>query len=276
MVDTNQNIVPDFNVDDHIVSDDIWETIEQEITSVVAEIDAGTELTPQDVKRVRSLRNQIDDYVKSFNRAMVSAQKDYKASVQRMLDDLGYDRIESYIKMKRSEQTAAENERVQEKLDTFTTIVNDAVQNTTVVKDVIPSSDIVSLFYNRFEKLKSGAKSKMVSDWIPYRAVVDANLETVDALLQENPAIRILPSMSMTMKAITNFLRTGDDTSLQNITEVMKQDKPLLEQAVLRQQMHTKADALNMIKEVYESEATDTDKIDNISKIMGVASQLPH
>lgn len=274
MSEQHNVIVPDIDVNNHILGVDMWQSIEAEIQSVLAEIDAGTELTPNDVKRVRSFKNQIDEYVRAFNRALASAQKTYKESVQQKLDSLGYGRIEAYILEQRAKQTALETERINTKLNIFTEIVNLAVQETTFMKETVLAQNIVPMFYNRFEKVKSGAKTKMINDWEPYRTVIKANLAVVDKILEDNPVVRVLPTHSATMQAIISYLRTGDDSVLENIKDVMQHDIPLLEQMALRKQILTKADALSLIAQVATGEGTDSEKIDNIAKIMAIATTL--
>lgn len=274
MSEQHHVIVPDIDVDSHIVGADFWQSIESEIQSVITEIDAGTELTPNDVRRVRSFKNQIDEYVKTFNRALTSAQKGYRESVQQRLSTLGYDRIETYVLEQRAKQTALETERVTSKLEAFTEIVNTAMQETNFVKDTILSNNVVPMFYNRFEKVKSGAKAKMIKDWEPYRTVIKANLTVVDEFLESNPVVRILPTHSSTMQAIINYLRTGNDAALDGIESIMENDVPLLEQMALKQQIPTKADAVSLITQVSTGDGSDSDKIANIAKIIAVATTL--
>lgn len=274
MSEQHHVIVPDIDVSNHIVGADFWQSIDAEIQSVIAEIDAGTELTPNDVKRVRSFKNQIDEYVKTFNRALTSAQKGYRDSVQQKLSSLGYDRIEAYVLEQRTKQTSLETERVNSKLEAFTEIVNNAMQETSHVKNTILSNNVVPMFYNRFEKVKSGAKAKMINDWEPYRTVIKANLAVVDELLESNPVVRILPTHSATMQVIISFLRTGNDAVLDGIEDVMQRDVPLLEQMALKQQIPTKADAVSLIAQVSASDDSDSEKIDNIAKIIAVATTL--
>lgn len=274
MSEQHNVIVPEIDVNSHIVGTDFWQSIEAEIQAVITEIDAGTELTPNDVKRVRSFKNQIDEYVKEFNRALTSAQKNYRESVQQRLDSLGYHRIEAYVLEQRAKQTALETERINSKLQTFTEIVNLAMQETQFVKQTALAENVVPMFYNRFDKVKSGAKAKMINDWEPYRTVIKANLSVVDKFFGENPVVLMLPTHSATMQAIISYLRTGDDSVLENIKDVMQHDVPLLEQMVLRKQISTKADALFHIAKVATGDGTDSEKIDNIAKIMAIATTL--
>jgi len=274
MSESHEVIVPDIDMNSYLVGSDFWQSIETEIQSVIAEIDAGTELTPDDVKRVRSFKRQIDEYVKSFNRALTSAQQEYRESVKQRLSSLGYDRIDAYILEQRNKQTKLETERINSKLNIFTEIVNQAMQETRVVKTTALAGNVVPMFYNRFEKVKSGAKSKMINDWEPYRTVIKANLKVVDEFLTKNPVVCVLPTHSATMQAIITFLRTGDDSSFDRIDDIMQNDVPLLEQIALKQQIPTKADALSLIAQVANGDGTDDEKLANISKIMAVATTL--
>lgn len=94
-MNTLQAPVP--NAADHSVSADLWQRLADEIKLVSDRIDAGEELVPEDVANIRKLKNQVDNYVTGFNRAMTNAQAEYRKMVNRELSELGFDRIEQFV-----------------------------------------------------------------------------------------------------------------------------------------------------------------------------------
>ena len=123
-------VAPVLDASEYTVSGAVWEALTDEINVVVSRIEAGEELVPEDVARVRQLKNQVDSYLSAFNKAMRTAQANYKELLANQLQQLGYNKIDDYIQMQRKKQTDEQNQRLLTKQTTFNNLVAEALENT--------------------------------------------------------------------------------------------------------------------------------------------------
>lgn len=271
-------ITPTFNVDDYTITSELWSSLKAEIQTVVTEIDSGAELLPEDVKRVRALRKQVDEYVAEFGRAMRKTQDVYKSAVAQQLTSLGYDKVETYITSQRKKQDEEVNARTAEKMQKLADIVATAMNATDVLKTTVLATELLPTFHIRFPKVKSGAKDKDITDWEPYETIITKNLELVDKFLQdENYAdARYLPVYSQTMQQLLRYFKDGNVEHLSSMKAVYANDAPILEELFLRKNITTKAQAITLINQI-TSGAIDMgvqETLLQISKIVNVAISL--
>lgn len=267
-------IVPNINPTDHVVEMEVWQALEAEIKHVSNRIELGEDLQPEDVKNVQSLRKQVDDYVTSFNRSMRATQAEYKEAIAEKLDGLGYTVIENYVTEQRTKQKDIQNKRSTDKLNKLTEIINELVGETDVIKDTALASELLPAFYDRFPIIKSGAQSKNIQDWEPYKQVIKANLTMVDTFLQDEKYLiaRRLPINSKTMQQLLQYIRSGDIERLATMEDIFKSDRAILEDMLLRNNIKTHQDAIAMIKELTQRDECDTtETLVNISKVVAIA-----
>lgn len=270
-------IVPNIDPRNHAVTTELWQSLVKEVEKVSEEINSGVELKPQDVKRAQSLHKQVGEYVTGFNRTMRSAQKEYKASVEERLKELGYGVIENYVQEQRQKQTDEQNKRSSDKLDQLTKIVEEEVSNTIAVKNTVLEDEMFPAFYDRFPIIKSGAKNKMITDWEPYRQVVKTNLEMVDSFLQDEKyqVAQRLPIHSKTMQQLLQYIRTGDIEKLANMKDIFMSDRGVLEDLILKENLKTQKDAIDMIGGLISGDTDNTEEtLINISKVVAIALTL--
>lgn len=277
VVEVRPALIPALNVDEYEVSDDLWTSLTNEINTVVTRIDNGDELTPEDVKNVRSLKKQVDEYLTSFNKAMRSAQETYKQKIAQQLGTLGYSRIETYINEQKTRESAVQNERVSAKMNKFVEIVNEVLADTTYVKDTVLAPEMVTLLYSRFPILKSAAKTSTVSDWGPYKTLVTTNLTMLDTFFGDEAfkGATQLPISSATIQQLMKYLRGGDINDLKEMRTIFAKDAPYFEALKLRQAVTSKQVALDMIAQIVSESSDSADvKLANISRLISVAMTL--
>lgn len=271
-------IVPDINLNDHAISNEVWESFQAEIMSVTTQINSGVELEPDDVKRVQSLKREVDEYITSFSREMRATQASYKNAILARLNTIGYATVEAYIAKKRTEQTVEQNLRAAEKLQALTLIVNTIVAELPVLRDTVLAPELVPAFLSRFPKIKSSAKSNDITDWDVYGLVIKTNLELVEKFLNAEHFIdvRRLPIGSQVIQQILRYIRTGQDDLFRNMKELLVADQYILDDLNLRAMITNREHALTFIKE-YSQNSVDstTETLQNISKLVALALSLP-
>ena len=184
MSNANQNgliVAPVPNSADYTVSAEVWSALAAEINAVSKRIDDGEELTPEDVVNVRGLKKQVESYLTLFNKAMRDAQADYKGLVARQLEQLGYGKIESYIQEQRKKQTDEQNERLAEKQQKLRELVSEKLEGTKVLKSTSLAGELLPAFVHRFPNVNSSAKTKEITNWEPYGAVIRMSMVMLDS-----------------------------------------------------------------------------------------------
>lgn len=250
----NEFLAPVPSASDYTVSADLWQRLEAEIQSVSARIEGGDELTPDDVKNVKALRNQVESYVTDFGRAMKSAEAEYKRMVNQRLNDLGYNVIEEFTAKKRQEQKSLENGRITAKMENLKTIVDGLLARTSKLKDLPMSKELLPAFTARFPNVQSGAKSKDINDWKPYFAVIQRVLNIMDTFFcdpkYEDAAL--LPLHSGTIRELLSYARDGKEEHIANVVARFREDQTIIETEKLKQELKTKADGIEHIQNILE------------------------
>ena len=266
--------VPDAS--EFTVSSRVWDTLTQEVNAVVARIDAGEELVPEDVVEVRSLVKQVESYLTMFNRAMRDAQATYKQLVAKQLESLGYGRIENYIREQREKQSREQNERIAEKQARLQEIVASALAATNVVKDTVLSENLLPAFSHRFPNINSAAKAKDVKKWEPYVAVVTSTLQMLDAFFTDPKygEARELPITSSTMQRLLCYVKDGEMAHLVGMKDAYAQDEKMRNALRLQRRITSKAEGFCEIRNVLDSEMTENEKMDAIACVIDIMRRL--
>lgn len=249
---------------DYSVSIELWQSLENEIKSVSARIEAGDELVPEDVSNVRKLKAQVDKYVTDFNKAMRDAQAGYRKMVDRRLTELGFDNIEQFIAKKRQEQTVVQDSRIAYKMECLKTISDGLLERTKKLKDMPIAKELLPAFTARFPKIQSGAKSNEVTDWKPYFAVVQHVITVMDTFFCDpkyEDAV-LLPLHSGTMRELLAFAKDGKEEHLASVIVRFKEDGPYIRNEKLRQSLKSKADGIGRIRDILK----DLDEMDGMSE----------
>lgn len=268
-----QATVPD--PQEYTVSAEIWTALTTEINTVVKRIEAGEVLTNEDVKNVRSLKKQVDSYLTTFNKAMRSAQDSYKQVIQQQLDDLGYNRIETYIQQQHAKQVQEQNQRMNSKVTKIREIIEEAVAQTAHLKETALAPELLPAFTSRFPEINSGAKNKEVSNWMPYQAVITSVVRLLDAFFVQYPRTVHLPLVSMTLRNLLQYAKDGNIEHISNMGEALEADKPLILQWELRQEITDEGVALTKIHDILEQEGTSSrEKLNQIGMIIQIAALI--
>lgn len=270
-------VAPVLDAAEYTVSPEIWTALTNEINHVVARIDAGDELTPDDVVNVRSLKKQVENYLTIFNQAMRKAQATYKDLVAKQLDALGYTKIETYIQIQREKQTKEQTQRLAEKQNKLKELVECSLQNTVAVKDTALAHQLLPAFAHRFPSMNSASKSKDIKNWGPYEAVITTTLHLLDVFFMD-PAFtgaKTLPITSATMQQLLCYVRDGNMAHVAIMHEVFAKDSECLKVQALQAEITTKEIALEKIGAILAgSDCTATEKIQDIARIIRIAEFL--
>lgn len=240
---------------DYTVSADLWQRLESEVKAVSARIEAGDELTPEDVVNVRTLKRQVDSYVTDFTKAMKGAEAAYKKMVDQRLIEIGYSNIENFTARKRQEQTASQNVRIAYKMECLKTLSEGLLAKTTRLKEMQMAKELLPAFTARFPNIQSGAKNKDITDWAPYIAIMQRAITIMDSFFcdpkYEDAAL--LPLHSGTIKELLAFARDGKEEHLTNTIVKYKEDEPLIRMEKLKQGLKTKADGIKHIRQILDN-----------------------
>lgn len=254
---------------DYSVSAELWQRLEDEIKTVSARIKDGDDLMPDDVANVRKLKSQVDNYVTDFNKAMRGDMAKYKAMVEKMLTELGYDYIEQFIASKKQEQTRLQNARISAKMEGLKTISDGLLARTARLKDTALAKELLPAFTARFPNVQSGAKNKDIKDWMPYFAVVQRSITVMDAFFcdPKYADAALLPISSGTMRELLAYAKDGKEEHLASIKARFKEDQPLVHVERLKRSMASKTDAINRIQSVL-------DGIKDMGSLSGAAKEV--
>lgn len=266
--------VPD--AEEYTVSAEIWEALTDEINYVAGRIDAGENLTPNDVVKIKELKKQVESYLTMFNKAMRDAQSTYKELVSKQLDELGYRKIENYILEQRKKQTDEQNARLSEKQRQLRKIVEEKLEETHVLKTTAIAGELLPAFTHRFPNVNSSAKSKDISNWGPYEAVIKTSLNILDVFFGD-PAFEgaaLLPVTSVTMQQLLAYIRDGNLERLSAMRTVFAQDEELLKTQRLKEEITTKEIAVDKIRNIMEQKGTADETIRDIARIIRIAEIL--
>ena len=249
---------------DYSVSAELWGRLEDEITVVSNRIKAGDNLVPEDVVNVRKLKSQVENYVTDFNKALRTAQSQYRTLVDRRLAELGYNEIEQFVATKRQEQTDTQNKRIAYKMGTLQTISDGLLERTVKLKDTLLAKELLPAFTARFPKVQSGAKNNDILDWKPYFTIMAHVVKVMDAFFCDpkyDDAV-LLPIYSETLRELLAYARDGSEEHLANVKLRYQEDQSLIRNEKLKQQLRTKSDGVNHIRQVI----ADMGDLDSLSE----------
>ena len=265
------------NGNDYTVSAEIWEALKDEINAVAIRIDDGEQLSPEDVTNVRNLRKQVESYLTTFNKAMQNAQAEYKNLVNKQLVALGYDKIDNYILKQRQKQQAEQNLRLATKQNQLRAIVEKQIESTSLVKQTVLAHELLPAFASRFPNVNSSAKTKDITNWGPYEAVITTSLNMLDVFFHDPlfEGAMTLPITSATMQQLLKYIRDGQLEHLSCMRDIFAKDQDYLTQQKLRVEIVSKNIALEKITEVLANEEKNTDqKLTEIGQILQIAQFL--
>lgn len=274
--DTKVVLAPVPDAAEHTVSAEIWEALTDEINFVVGRIDAGEDLTPEDVVTVRNLKKQVESYLTTFNKAMRDAQNKYKDLVAKQLSDLGYDRIEAYIQMKRQEQTKEQNARLMAKQTQLRDIVFAQLEQTEVLKTTAIAQELLPAFSHRFPIVNSAAKSKIITNWGPYEAIIKTSLNMLETFFKDPAFVdaKLLPITSATIQQLLLYIRDGNLEHLSIMRAVFAKDAAFIATQKLKTEITTKEIAVDRIGDIMIKEISAEEKIRDIAQIIRIAETL--
>lgn len=239
---------------DYSVSADLWERLEDEIQMVSQRIDNGDELVPEDVANVQKLKKQVDAYLTSFNKAMRDAQGKYKKLVDGRLTELGFDKIEQFVAMKRQEQSTAQNSRISYKMESLRNLAEGLIARTERLKDVPMAKELLPAFTARFPKVQSGAKTNDITDWKPYFAIMSHAVSVLDTFFRDPKYedAALLPLSSGTIRELLAYVKDGKEEHLVNVKTKYQEDQGYIRTEKLRAALHSKEDGINRIRNILD------------------------
>lgn len=233
-----------------------WTAIEQEVNRLLPSIENNAELTPDDVKEVKRLVALVENSIKTYNKELTSAYNQYKKLLNDKLAEIGYPTIGAYIVRKRNEQQAQVSARLNEKVDTFTKIVEQALSKTALVKDALFAPLIARQMMALFPKINSGAADKSISDWEPIKKIVNELIADADTVM--HPLYVQMPLTTNVAKTFGQYFTTGDRTLLQHLPEQLKADQEWLLERNIAQQLTSEDALFDMMKSIIDERTPET------------------
>lgn len=238
------------------VSAETWTAIEAEVNRLLPSIESDADLTPDDVKEVKRLVVLVENSMKAYNKELTAAYKNYKTLLNNKLAEIGYPTINAYIVRRRNEQQAQVSARLNEKVNTFTQMVDRVLQTTNLLKEATFASLIARQMMALFPKVNSGAQDKNISDWTPIELIVTELIHEADAAM--HPIYTTMPLTSNVAKTFGQYFTTGDKTLLQQLPTDLQADREWLLERNIAQQLETEDDLFDMIKGVIEERTPET------------------
>lgn len=269
-------IAPVPNAAEYTASVEIWDALTTEINHVVSRIDAGEELTPEDVIQVRELKKQVESYLTMFNKAMRDAQSTYKNLLAKQLETLGYEKIDNYIQIQRQKQTMEQNTRLANKQAMLQQIVSNALNATTLLKTTVLAGELLPAFVSRFPKVNSSAKDKEITNWGPYEAIIQTTVNMLEVFFKDPifTGAVTLPVTSATMQQLLKYVRDGNLEHLSVMRDIFAKDGEYLIVQKLKTEITTKDMALTKITKVMSEGISTDDKLREIARIIRIAETL--
>ena len=225
-----------------------WDAISNEVRRLKMSIDNDVELTPEDVKEVRRLVKLVTNASTEYNKALTASYKNYKAMLSQKLNEIGYDVIDAYIVKKRNEQQSIVSERLTAKVDKFTRIVHEALEQTQKLKRASFAQAIPSQMLVLFPKVNSGAITNDIADWTPISFMVKQVIDHAETKM--NDLILSLPSTSNVANTFGQYFRSADRGLLVDMIAVIKQDEEWLMNKHIATQLNSEQDVLSMIEQL--------------------------
>lgn len=269
------SLLPQINSAEYEVSSDMWTQLGNEITRVRGLIASGADLKPEDVQSVRNLAKQVREYGVSYRKAITGTANNYKTQLDQQLNALGYNEIEAYISMRRSQQQKEVSDRLNAKLTKFNEIVQESLASTQALKTSSIANFVANNLSHRFgAKLNSGAASQEIKNWAQVESVVHLTISKADEVLVQNPVMASLPANANSMRTVSRYLETGDVNQITAVGEQLRNDQPLLQRMVLQKRVGTDDEAIDMIQSVLNSDVSSDVKLERIKLVLDVHNAM--
>lgn len=261
---------------DSIIDQAIWESISDEITKVTTLIrEKGDTLEPSEIKTVTNLRREIEGYLKKYNTDLSNAYKAYKLQVNTILDNMGYQEINEYITRRNAQAKKEQNDRLTAKLQKFQEIIKDCLSNYPTVSKTFLAAKLQPAIQSRFPNINSADKKKDIKDWTPIITIINTHLNVLEKTLNENPILLLLPEYSQSMRGLTTYLETSNMTNITNIKVLLENDRPIIEDILLRKQIQTPEQAYQHIQQIMGTDMPINDKMNMLYDIIMIYKSLP-
>lgn len=253
----------------YTIPEELWASIKEETTRLTAILDSGGELQPSDVQKVTSSVRQLESAQDVYSAAAAKAVKLYKSNIAKRLSEIGYQRIDNYISVKKQEQKNLLSKTLTEKLVTFNQLVDECLSETKHLKDSALKEAVPNHLLHLFPKVNSGAKANAISDWAPIKTVISNLLNHVDATYQ--PIYHQLPISSQTILLYAKVLQTGDLELLKKLPEMNAIDQTYLQNKAVAKQLTTENVVVDMLAKIINDKTdSDTQKLLNVDRLMSI------
>lgn len=259
-----------FNDQDYLVDDSIWTKLTNETARLNNILDETGKLTPDDVKTARKLAKTVTDYGILYRRAVTKRAKEYKELLNTRLQEIGYDKIESYVDMQKALVRKAQNDRLTTKLDQFNKLVEKNLEKYPLIKQSSFSYLVANNIGHRFPDVNSAAKNREIKDWNIINTIISKSLSDVNNVLSEKPILIKLPASSNTINLLLMYLKTGnvDYLSDQQLMNALKSDRTTVENIAIQTKFKTDDQIYAQINNLLEHKNHDT--LENIYRLLSI------
>lgn len=267
---SNVTLLPVINRVTYEVSDTKWAEFTAEIERVRSLIASGEELEPKDVAKAQTLANDVRNYAVIYRRDITNKATEYKNKLENELARLGYTEITDYVAQKRATQQQEINQRLNQKLTHFNSFVTSELNSTQHLRVSPIASYVANNLASRFPKLNSGAANREISDWSPIETVIHMTILTVENLFIQNPILDKLPASSKSLRAVSDYIGSGDSSKIENLRDILEQDTPILQRMVLKPRVATVDSTVNELSNVLNSDVDNKTKLARIQLLLDV------
>lgn len=255
---------------------DVWSQLESELEKVLVKLKAD-ELTPEDVKTIRQLKTAIDKHVKQFNSEITKRSKEYKDYIQQKLNELGFNEVEEYVKLKQEEQKREQNNRIERKRQQFANVIESLKEVAPTLFQTSLSHSIFNTTIQLFKDIMSGSKSKETLDFESIKTVLTHLVTPIEQLLNHEKLkdyVTELPLSSSIMQLIQHTLSTGDiDVLRKGIEKAYESDKKWFEDYKLKHIITDDKIALDYIQRMLTLDMSNEEKLNQIERILHIQRQ---
>ena len=212
----------------------------------------------------------MKDYGVLYRRAITKRATEYKNLLNTKLTEIGYDKIEQYVDIQKRKAAKERNDRLTDKLNTFSKLVDTCLAKTKAVKNSKFTSLVASNLAHRYPAINSGAKAKEIKDWSIIKLTIQNSLNAVDVVLLEYPILLNLPASSSSINTILSYLSTGNDDFLSDnvMHDAMIQDEELIRNIAVKKQITNDHDALDQISKILNNDMTESNKVKSIYRLL--------
>lgn len=250
---------------------DIWEQLSEESLKITKIIDSGVEPTKSNIKEVRRIKKEIDNYVKSYKKSVKDKLVIYDEYVAKELEKAGYTTLETVLNNISAKNKQLQTERETSKMAKVNELIKKYKEQYFKDRTLKINTDCLAHILTLFPDLSSGAKNKEIKDWTIIENIIKNLYKEASEKLDliDDEALNILSYSSDLYSKLINYFRTGDFELLEGIEKLSKDDENYIKTYKLEEVLVDPDIVIEHISKVLtETKDDSTIKITKIEKLL--------